>query len=224
MNGKRPSFSESVEKLILGSRVALEGESDEKGVLVVRGSRLKANKVKCVVRMDRLVHACEGLSIEEREHVESVVLDGLQLEAITPQFVALFPNMVELDVSNNCVRYVHTDVTKLTRLRRLNLYNNHLTALPAAMTMLNELEAIYLRGNVLLPEEFQENTYYAKATQKLLAKLGAHYGPLEERKNARQAAIVVLLGVQRRRPHSMVGRIPRALAMRIAKMIWSSSL
>lgn len=220
--GKRSdakSLSGSMEKVFLGTRISLDCEA----VLVVRGNKLKiVRKGTCAVRMEKLVLAAQKVLEVERERCLVACLENLDLEAIPAEFVAAFPNIVELNVSGNCVRRVHGDISKWTQLKRLNLYNNHLESLPSALFALTALESLYLRGNVLLPEQFQENSYYKGATQKFVRRIADFFAPLELNKCAVKKAIIVMLGIWRKRSGSMVARVSRPVVLMIAKEMWRS--
>ncbi|NIF16923.1 NEL-type E3 ubiquitin ligase domain-containing protein [Pantoea sp. Cy-639] len=59
-------------------------------------------------------------------HVQRLVLRDMGLQDIDADFLRHFPNLVELDLSNNRLTQVPEGVEALVHLRRLNLSRNHL--------------------------------------------------------------------------------------------------
>ncbi|MNO63920.1 E3 ubiquitin-protein ligase sspH2 [compost metagenome] len=59
-------------------------------------------------------------------HVRRLALRNMQLPAIDAQFLSLFPNLVDLDLSGNQLAQVPDGIERLTQLRRVDLGNNHI--------------------------------------------------------------------------------------------------
>lgn len=62
----------------------------------------------------------------EFAHVHRLVLRNMGLESIAPDFLGRFPNLVELDLSENRLTQVPPGIEGLTHLRRLNLTSNQI--------------------------------------------------------------------------------------------------
>ncbi|WP_258392793.1 NEL-type E3 ubiquitin ligase domain-containing protein [Pseudomonas sp. NLJ1] len=59
-------------------------------------------------------------------HVRRLALRNMQLPAIDAQFLSLFPNLVDLDLSGNQLVQVPDGIERLTQLRRVDLGNNRI--------------------------------------------------------------------------------------------------
>lgn len=59
-------------------------------------------------------------------HVRRLALRNMQLPAIDAQFLSLFPNLVDLDLSGNHLVQVPDGIERLTQLRRVDLGNNRI--------------------------------------------------------------------------------------------------
>ncbi|MFZ5938121.1 NEL-type E3 ubiquitin ligase domain-containing protein [Pseudomonas sp. HS6-2] len=59
-------------------------------------------------------------------HVRRLTLRNMRLQAIDPQFLALFPNVVDLDLSGNRLSGIPEGIEGMGQLRRVNLGNNQI--------------------------------------------------------------------------------------------------
>lgn len=75
-------------------------------------------------------------------HVRRLVLRNMGLEALDPDFLRRFPNILELDLSHNRLTQVPPGIESLIQLRRLNLANNSITIDSAANQRLAQLSLL----------------------------------------------------------------------------------
>ncbi|MDR0212178.1 MAG: hypothetical protein LBJ33_23835 [Pseudomonas putida] len=73
-------------------------------------------------------------------HVRRLALRNMNLETIDAQFLARFPNLVDLDLSGNQLIQVPIGIENLTQLRRVNLENNQIVLDAEASSRLAQLQ------------------------------------------------------------------------------------
>ncbi|QHG63591.1 NEL-type E3 ubiquitin ligase domain-containing protein [Pseudomonas putida] len=85
-------------------------------------------------------------------HVRRLTLRNMQLQSLDAQFLRLFPNIVELDLSGNRLASVPEGIEGLTQLRRVNLGNNQIVLNNAGsrrLAALTRLDTLILSYNPL---------------------------------------------------------------------------
>ncbi|MFK3815617.1 NEL-type E3 ubiquitin ligase domain-containing protein [Pseudomonas sp. NPDC089407] len=75
-------------------------------------------------------------------HVQRLALRNMRLENIDAQFLALFPNLVDLDLSGNRFERIPEGIEHLTQLRALNLGNNRIEMDEAGSVRLSQLRRL----------------------------------------------------------------------------------
>ena len=84
----------------------------------------------------------------------SAFLDG-KMDTL-PQQICDITYLNELNISNNTLTYVPSDIGKLKDLKKLDLDNNKLTSLPAEIGMLQNLKMLSVKGNKIPKEEIDK--------------------------------------------------------------------
>ncbi|WP_447738814.1 NEL-type E3 ubiquitin ligase domain-containing protein [Pseudomonas laurentiana] len=85
-------------------------------------------------------------------HVRRLSLRNMQLQGIDAQFLGLFPNIVDLDLSGNRLTLIPEGIERLTQLRRVNLGNNQIALDDAGsrrLAQLTRLDTLILSYNPL---------------------------------------------------------------------------
>jgi len=88
----------------------------------------------------------------EYPHVRRLSLRNMQLQGIDAQFLGLFPNIIDLDLSGNRLTLIPEGIERLTQLRRVNLGNNQIALDDAGsgrLAQLTRLDSLILSYNPL---------------------------------------------------------------------------
>ncbi|XP_051876595.1 leucine-rich repeat-containing protein 2 [Pristis pectinata] len=90
-------------------------------------------------------------SLREKTYLKEWHIKKTSIEVI-PSFIAMFQDLIVMDLSRNCIKELPAEIGKLTKLKELNVSCNKLTSIPPELGNCENLEKLNLASNLELAE------------------------------------------------------------------------